>query len=154
MRAGERMVFDDARVPERVWRYIHPCPMSGCWLAFGSDNGLGYQKIWIGGIRQYAHRALFEFAHGLTLGERELDHRCRTPSCCNPDHLEIVSRSENCRRGRMGQYDRSATPDAVHNQQAQWRARGLCSWCGGVRMSGRNLCQRCTSTMLRSRGAA
>lgn len=29
----------------------------------------------------------------------DLDHLCRVRSCVNPDHLEPVSRAENCQRG-------------------------------------------------------
>ena len=29
-----------------------------------------------------------------------VDHVCRAHACCNPYHLEIVSSSENSRRGR------------------------------------------------------
>jgi DNA-binding NarL/FixJ family response regulator len=32
----------------------------------------------------------------------DLDHLCRVRRCVNPDHLEQVSRSENNRRGLLG----------------------------------------------------
>lgn len=32
-----------------------------------------------------------------------MDHLCRRPSCVNPEHLEPVTRSENLRRGNVGQ---------------------------------------------------
>ncbi|MGL4650278.1 MAG: HNH endonuclease [Caldilineaceae bacterium] len=28
----------------------------------------------------------------------QVDHLCATPSCCNPDHLDLVTPSENSRR--------------------------------------------------------
>lgn len=28
----------------------------------------------------------------------EIDHLCVEAACCNPDHLEVVTASENCRR--------------------------------------------------------
>lgn len=34
----------------------------------------------------------------LTASGLELDHLCRRPDCRNPDHLELVTASENCQR--------------------------------------------------------
>jgi len=33
----------------------------------------------------------------------EIDHLCRNRKCCNPKHLEAVTRSENARRGINGE---------------------------------------------------
>jgi hypothetical protein len=30
-----------------------------------------------------------------------LDHLCRNPKCVNPNHLEVVTRSENLRRSPL-----------------------------------------------------
>jgi hypothetical protein len=42
-------------------------------------------------------------AHELIVGpipeDREIDHLCRVRNCVNPEHLEIVTKGENLRRG-------------------------------------------------------
>lgn len=53
----------------------------------------------------YAHRFAFKrrFGHLPPV----LDHLCRQPACCNPDHLEAVSQAENCRRGKSTKLTRA-----------------------------------------------
>lgn len=36
----------------------------------------------------------------------ELDHLCRMTCCINPDHLEVVTPAENCRRRSNARQDR------------------------------------------------
>lgn len=79
-----------------------PEPNTGCWLWFGATNGIGYGKLSIGHSgRIYAHRASYELANGPIPEGLHLDHKCRTPSCINPDHLEAVTNAENTRRGLL-----------------------------------------------------
>lgn len=56
--------------------------------------------IWTGKRYAYAHRVVFESAHGPIPAGMQLDHLCRQRSCCNPDHLQVVTCAENLRRGR------------------------------------------------------
>lgn len=42
-----------------------------------------------------------EIPHGL-----EIDHLCNKPTCCNPDHLEAVTRAENERRYSIRKNDK------------------------------------------------
>jgi hypothetical protein len=94
--------FLDPRLPDRFWSKCIPEPNSGCWLWFGANNGVGYGHVWSGKKRRYAHRLAYE-----TLIEKiptglDLDHLCRVRCCCNPAHLQPVSRKENARRGECG----------------------------------------------------
>lgn len=71
---------------------------NGCWLWPGSKVR-GY-----GRIRHYTkvtltHRVTFEFFVGPIPDGLQIDHLCRVPACCNPDHLEPVTQLENYRRG-------------------------------------------------------
>jgi hypothetical protein len=73
---------------------------TGCWIwKLGLDRA-GYGKTKRGGISVHAHIALWRDRHGPVPDGLELDHLCRTPACCNPDHLEAVTPTENKRRGR------------------------------------------------------
>ncbi len=95
--------FGDPRLPDRLWRRIQPCPMSGCWIWTGcaTPKGYGYASR-PGPPRKpfYVHRWTYEIANGgLPPADMELDHLCRQPSCCNPLHLEAVTCRENALRG-------------------------------------------------------
>lgn len=72
-----------------------------CWVWGGalSDNGYGMMPpSW-----QYAsrrvHRATYEMVHGPIPDGLEADHLCRNRACCNPAHIEAVTRRENTLRG-------------------------------------------------------
>lgn len=77
---------------------------SGCveWTGELSRNGYGRAVVGYKGrrpIRRLAHRMLYEMWLGKIPDGLELDHLCRNRACCNPLHLEPVSRKENVRRG-------------------------------------------------------
>jgi len=42
---------------------------------------------------------MYELIKGPVPHKGTLDHLCRKRSCINPEHLEVVSHAENCRRG-------------------------------------------------------
>jgi len=98
--APTRGRFRDHTLEERLWRKIHPEPMSGCWLWIGSSIPRGYGYIrGKGALNTPAHRAVYELYKGKIPDDLVLDHKCRTPACVNPDHLEPVTQMENMRRG-------------------------------------------------------
>lgn len=81
---------------ERFWQKV--IITKGCWNWTGADNGTGYGVFqWDDGQR-YVHRISYEMHHGKIPEGLELDHKCRVRNCVNPDHLEPVTRKENCRR--------------------------------------------------------
>lgn len=73
----------------------------GCWFWPGATNGRGYGIIVIktGVGREarslYVHRLIYLRHRGDIPQDYEIDHLCRTRNCCNPDHLEAVTRAEN-----------------------------------------------------------
>lgn len=82
---------------ERFWRYVHPEPMSGCWLWVGS-MGRYYGRLGVGKTNVLAHRLSYEMHKGPIPSGLQIDHLCRTMLCVNPDHLEAVTPEENKRR--------------------------------------------------------
>jgi hypothetical protein len=98
--------FGDGRLPERFWKR---CVQdgSGCWQWTGSNGsadkqqrpGFAYGMIRWNNRTSRVHRVAYETLVGPIPSGLELDHLCRVRLCCNPAHLEPVTRSENVRRG-------------------------------------------------------
>ena len=70
-----------------------------CWLWQKSKNDQGYGHIYLEGRLQSAHRVSYVVFVGPLKKNLTIDHKCRVPSCINPDHLEAVSMRENILRG-------------------------------------------------------
>ena len=68
-----------------------------CWFWLGNVDEYGYGRV--GGRKRRAHRVWFELVRGPIPAGMDLDHLCRNRRCVRPDHLEIVTRQENIRRG-------------------------------------------------------
>lgn len=73
-----------------------------CWLWTGTikPNGYGALSIWKDGksTGYYAHRLVYELLIALIPEGLQIDHTCRVRHCVNPDHLELVTPTENVRR--------------------------------------------------------
>lgn len=85
--------FPDARLS---WRED---PQTGCWVWGGTYNPGGYGVMHSAfGPTQLAHRILFGYKYRVILDNWVLDHVCEHKYCVNPEHLDIVSLSENTKR--------------------------------------------------------
>lgn len=71
----------------------------GCWLTSYSFKSTGYVRIEVSHRKVYLHRFMYEAMVGPIPDGLFIDHLCRNPKCCNPDHLEPVTPGENVRRG-------------------------------------------------------
>lgn len=73
----------------------------GCWIFTGYTQPFGHGMVNLGAKKGKAltHRLVYERLVGPVPAGLELDHLCRVPSCCNPEHLEPVTHRENVRRG-------------------------------------------------------
>lgn len=83
----------DERLERRIQR------TASCWLWVGYTKPNGYGSLTLNGRTQYAHRLVYEALVGSIPPGSELDHLCRVRHCVRPDHLQPVSRAENCYRG-------------------------------------------------------
>jgi hypothetical protein len=82
-------------------KLIHPIvdEVTGCHLWPGYTDEKGYGRLGRDGRGMSAHRYYWIQRHGEIPEGMHLDHLCRNPRCCNPDHLEIVTPGENTLRG-------------------------------------------------------
>jgi hypothetical protein len=93
--------YQPSDLPSRMASKIEVDPESGCWLWTGSRNrqGLsGYGTVSYEGKTDLVHRVVFRLLVGeipegfqVSHAEPRWPHHTR---CCNPDHLEAVTREE------------------------------------------------------------
>lgn len=90
--------------------------LSACWLWTGAVGSAGYGQLKVqapNGVRRTrsVHTWLYERLVGKLDAGLEPDHVvCQRPLCCNPLHLEPVTRKENCqRREKTNKYKRRAS---------------------------------------------
>jgi hypothetical protein len=74
-------------------------PNSGCWIWLGNVKKNGYGSFTFKDKNHYAHRLFYQLYVGNINNGFVLDHKCKTKCCCNPNHLEAVTQSENVKRG-------------------------------------------------------
>lgn len=67
---------------------------NGCWIWLGSKRN-GYGLIRSNGKNLSAHRFIYEREIGQIPEGRILLHSCDNPSCVNPAHLSVGTRSDN-----------------------------------------------------------
>lgn len=71
-----------------------------CWIWTGPTDGKGYGRASFDGVSVFAHHVALRFWTGSVVpAGMHTDHLCRTPLCCNPIHLEVVTPRENTLRG-------------------------------------------------------
>jgi len=100
------------RAIERFWRKAEYDPATGCVVWIGACCSAGYGTFYDGQRVRPAHRWLWEQFNGPIPDGFQLDHTCHTADgscpggeqcehrrCVNLTHLEVVTGSENVRRG-------------------------------------------------------
>jgi hypothetical protein len=85
--------------PTNLWPHVRKTET--CWYWTGAVKNNGYGEVEIQGEdRQLAvHRVTYEMAKGRIPDGMVIDHLCRNTVCVNPDHMEVVTNTENLRRG-------------------------------------------------------
>ena len=87
---------------------------NGCWNWIGAKMRNGYGQLAVGGQHWAAHRYAYTELRGEIPVGLDLDHLCRNRACCNPDHLEPVTRSENLKRGETGAWAKEHNGGKTH----------------------------------------
>lgn len=111
----------------------------GCWVWTGTKNPDGYGKISIGRGRVPVYRVMWILIRGPIPEGLVLDHLCRNPACCNPDHLEPVTQKVNILRGESpsARNARKTVCKRGHPFDGQntyrWRGGRFCRACARIR---------------------
>jgi hypothetical protein len=100
----------------RFWSKVAVKPSNNeCWLWQGAMNGSGYGNFRMpeyGRVNFSAHRVAYLMTHGdFPPDGLVVRHKCDTPQCVNPYHLEYGTVADNMqdmvRRGRQTKRDQS-----------------------------------------------
>lgn len=75
-------------------------PVSGCWEWAQRLCKRGYPLTDRGKRQSYAHRLAFKEFIGPIPAGMTVDHVCFNPPCINPDHLRLLTHSDNSRNQR------------------------------------------------------
>lgn len=87
----------------RFWSKVAVRSVDDCWPWVGGRQAKGYGSFGHGprpGRSYLVHRIAWECVYGPIPDGLTIDHLCLYKPCCNPAHMELVSRSVNAYRGR------------------------------------------------------
>lgn len=100
---------------ERLRDKSMPEPNTGCFLWLSAMTKEGYGVISLPGAKgKYAHRVAYEEAYGAINSGEWVRHKCGTPSCINPAHLEATTLRENRCRGKSPVGVNAAKTHCIH----------------------------------------
>lgn len=93
-----------------------------CWLWTGAKKagrkrkGISplYGAFGLNNKTVNAHVASYLFFKGNIKQGLEIDHLCRNTLCVNPNHLEAVTHSINCKRGLGGEHRKEECKTITH----------------------------------------
>ena len=83
-----------AKVVRRFWKKTKAGP-GDCLLWTGAERGHGYGAFKVAQGQAGAHRVAYELVCGPIPAGLLVRHKCHTPLCVNPDHLELGTQVEN-----------------------------------------------------------
>lgn len=119
---------------ERFWPKVEIRGEDDCWEWTKSKKNAGYGVFYDGEKTTTAHR----FALRLKLGRpltsvEESMHTCDNPSCCNPAHLVLGTRTKNMQdkvaKGRHHNQIKSRCPRGHPYDMIRKTKTGISRWC-------------------------
>lgn len=108
-----------ADIVDRLMRHVSPVPIAGCWLWTSATDSRGYGQISMGANMspRKAHRVSYEAFVGEIPAGMVVRHRCDTPLCINPNHLEIGTQKDNANDMMVrGRWNRSVMENLRHDR--------------------------------------
>ena len=113
---------------------------NGCHVWTGAICGPGYGHT----NRGYAHRLAYERSHGPIPPGMTVDHRCFNTLCVNPEHLALLTLTENVKRkngkrAKRGRYAKCPHRNPDGSIPAPllyaWRGQKICRECSRIRFA-------------------
>ena len=98
-------------------RHVEIEHTTGCWEWVGAITPNGYGQMGYKRKKYSPHRFAYQLFSGPIPQGKEIDHLCRNRRCCNPNHLEAVTRRENIMRSPIA-------VTAIHSRKTE------CPRCG------------------------
>jgi hypothetical protein len=77
----------------RFWGHVNKTET--CWLWTRATNNAGYSFFKLGRKMVTGHRFAWTVTNGPIPAGSQIDHKCRARLCVNPDHLQVVTPTEN-----------------------------------------------------------
>jgi len=115
---------------------IQTVPFSGCWIWMSAvqnrhaPDSRARGTVLRNAVQMPAYRAFYEKRHGSVAG-LSLHHTCHTPLCCNPDHLEPMTKEQHA----LHHFEETG----VYRIASAHRAKMTCPNCGsGYTFDGRS----------------
>lgn len=85
-------------LPQRFWDKVSKT--ESCWIWNGKTDD-GYGRFSINKTYYLVHRLTVAVLKEKLIEDMVIDHTCRVRNCCNPDHLEQITKSDNSKRKQM-----------------------------------------------------
>ncbi len=107
-----------------------------CWEWSASLTRDDYGRFSYMGKPVRSHRWIYEHTVGKIPDDMVIDHLCRNRKCVRVEHLEVVTRAENIRRGLAGIEDNAQSKKTQCPQGHQY---------SGTNKYGKRVCRPCAN---------
>lgn len=119
---------------------------TGCWEWLGCHLKTGYGIFVVKGtkgkwINEYAHRSARRILIGDLFSHQEIHHICHNKGCCNPNHLEPISRQKHAGERHFDKID--AIAEKRRTATHCWKGHEFTPENTGRNKFGRRWCKTC-----------
>jgi hypothetical protein len=130
------MIFEVKKLTPKIFkRIVTKIEFGDCWIWTGSKDEQGYGMLWYEGRSERIHRLMYAyFVEPVPRGVRnrkfgQIDHMCRNTSCCNPNHLELVTQKTNILRGNGVTAENARKIKCINGHYLENTKNGKRRWC-------------------------
>lgn len=107
----------------KVFGNRHRVTDSGCWEWTGYVTPAGYGKFRYMNKTEYTHRISYGLVNGAFDDQLTVDHLCFNPPCIRPEHLRLLTNSENAGNQRTAWLPVCIRGHEWNEANTYWRTR-------------------------------